>query len=115
MLGFLTGCGAGLGAESGSGLRGGLIDGVRGWDACCDAGEVEVVNGPGLGRDSTGDAEGCLGTGELLAEEDFARADVGLGGDFRIACSLEPFTLNLRSFRGRCPSKLVELEDLSGR
>jgi len=119
MLGFLTGCGGGLGAESGRGLRGGLTPPVGGSIGCgmsCGAGDPEELNCPEIGRGGAGEAEGCFGAGELLAEldEDFALADTGFGGDRRIASSLELSIVSLMIFLGRCPSALVELEALSG-
>jgi len=55
-----------------------------------------------------------LGAGELRDEEDFALADIGFGGDLRIASNFDPLTLSLIIFRGRGPSELIMLELLSG-
>jgi len=120
MLGLLTtSWGGGFGAESGRGLRPGLIaralgEGI-GCEGSCGVGDIEAFDRPGLGRERAGDGDGSfLGAGELRAEEDFALADVGLGGDLRIASNFDPFTLSLIIFRGRGPSELVMLEVLSG-
>jgi hypothetical protein len=90
------------------------LTGGFGVSGSCGAGEVEGFDRPGLGSESAGDAEGCLGAGELRAEEGFVLAfGPGFGGDLRIASNFGPFIVSLISFRGRCPSKLVELEALS--
>ena len=83
-------------AESGSGLRGGLMTLPPGGAAGVGAGDAERVEAEGLSAAIEGEG---LGAGELRVEDDdFAAGAAGWGGERRIACTFSTGTLNLRIF-----------------